>query len=172
MKLGLKLLTRRLVVVPERPANVFQFYEDIPLFWDAWDVEIYHLEKGWPAGTGILNVEERGPLRAVLTINHQISNTSTLKQVIKITKGSCLIEFENEIDWNENRQILKVQFPVEISNDCANFETQFGVLQRPTHSNNSWYLLLTRDMAKFEVCAHKFVDYSDYGDGVALLNDR
>jgi alpha-mannosidase len=28
-----------------------------------------------------------------------------------------------------------------------------------------------RDIAKFEVCAHKFVDYSEHGFGCALLND-
>ena len=27
-----------------------RLHEDIPLYWDAWDVEAYHLEKGWEAG--------------------------------------------------------------------------------------------------------------------------
>ena len=31
--------------------------------------------------------------------------------------------------------------------------------------NTSW------DAAKFEVCAHKFADLSEYGYGVSLLND-
>jgi len=38
-------------------------------------------------------------------------------------------------------------------------------VQRPTHYNTSW------DYAKFEVCGHKFVDYSEYDYGVTLLND-
>ena len=45
------------------------------------------------------------------------------------------------------------------------YETQYGMLQRPTHRNTSW------DLAKFEVCAHKFADLSEHGYGVALLND-
>lgn len=40
-----------------------------------------------------------------------------------------------------------------------------GLVRRPTHFNTSW------DLAKFEVCAHKFGDLSEYGYGVALLND-
>ncbi|EFJ52516.1 hypothetical protein VOLCADRAFT_115992, partial [Volvox carteri f. nagariensis] len=41
-------------LVPEGEAgNVFRLYEDIPLYWDAWDIEIYHLEKGYPAGQGL-----------------------------------------------------------------------------------------------------------------------
>ena len=47
----------------------------------------------------------------------------------------------------------------------ATFETQFGWLQRPAIRNTSW------DWAKFEVCAHRWCDLSEYGFGVALLND-
>jgi alpha-mannosidase len=36
---------------------------------------------------------------------------------------------------------------------------------RPTHASNSW------DVAKFEVCAHRYVDISEPGFGVAVLND-
>ena len=114
---------------------------------------------------GMAEIIENGPLRVVLRVVHQLSKTSTLEQRITIATGSDQVVFDNDIFWDENRKILKVQFPVAISNDNATFETQYGVLQRPTHANNSW------DMAKFEVCAHKFVDLSEYGYGVALLND-
>ena len=54
---------------------------------------------------------------------------------------------------------------MDISSDFATYETQFGFVQRPTHYNNSW------DMARFEVCGHKFADFSEFGYGVAFLND-
>jgi alpha-mannosidase len=38
-------------------------------------------------------------------------------------------------------------------------------VERPTHANTSW------DVARFEVCAHKWADLSEPGYGVALLND-
>ena len=28
------------------PSHVFMVYEDQPLCWDAWDVDVFHLEKG------------------------------------------------------------------------------------------------------------------------------
>ncbi|KAJ3042013.1 hypothetical protein HDV00_008305, partial [Rhizophlyctis rosea] len=59
----------------------------------------------------------------------------------------------------------KVEFPLNITQDFATYETQFGYIQRPTHYNNSW------DLARFEVCGHKFADFSEFGYGVALLND-
>ena len=54
---------------------------------------------------------------------------------------------------------------MNIKSDVATYETQYGHIQRPTHYNTSW------DMARFEVCGHKFVDLSEFGYGVSLLND-
>jgi alpha-mannosidase len=38
-------------------------------------------------------------------------------------------------------------------------------VRRPTHASSSW------DAAKFEVCAHRFVDVAEPSFGVAVLND-
>ncbi|XMA19287.1 hypothetical protein WAI453_012078 [Rhynchosporium graminicola] len=62
-------------------------------------------------------------------------------------------------------KFLKVEFPVQISNTEASYETQYGVIKRPTHYNTSW------DMAKFEFCCHKFADLSEYNYGVSIIND-
>ena len=160
------ILPSRDVISKGELANVFKFYEDIPLFWDAWDVEIYHLEKGWDTSMGSVRIEESGPLRVVLRAVHPLSKTSTLDQKIIITANSNQVVFENDIFWEENRKILKIQFPVAVANDNATFETQFGVLQRPTHNNSSW------DIAKFEVCAHKFCDLSEFGYGVGKNSSK
>lgn len=47
---------QREYIVQGELGNRFKYFEDIPLFWDAWDVEIYHLEKFWDAGTGVAKV--------------------------------------------------------------------------------------------------------------------
>ncbi|KAJ3280790.1 Alpha-mannosidase 2C1 [Borealophlyctis nickersoniae] len=155
----------RETVAPGMLANVFKIFEDIPLFWDAWDVEVYHLEKGWDAGVGNLEVLEKGPLRAILKVQHPISKTSSLIQHIIVSAVTPIVEFDTQVKWNENRRFLKVEFPLNVSHDVATYETQFGFIQRPTHYNSSW------DLARFEVCGHKFADLSEYGYGVALLND-
>jgi alpha-mannosidase len=61
--------------------------------------------------------------------------------------------------------MLKVAFPVEVLTPWATYEIQWGNVQRPTHRNTSW------DWARFEACAHKWVDLSEGGYGVSLLND-
>ncbi|KAI9326834.1 glycosyl hydrolases family 38 N-terminal domain-containing protein [Zopfochytrium polystomum] len=147
-------------------ANQFVLYEDLPLTYDAWELEAYHAEKSWSfESLGILEVEEEGPVRAVLRVSHVISEGSTLSQKVIITGGSEYIEFDTHVNWHEDRVIMKVEFPLNVSCDYATYETAFGVVRRPTHYNTTW------DLARFEVCAHRFADLSEYDFGVALLND-
>jgi alpha-mannosidase len=54
---------------------------------------------------------------------------------------------------------------VDILTPQATYEIQWGNVTRPTHRNTSW------DWARFETCAHKWVDLSEGDYGVSLLND-
>ncbi len=107
---------------------------------------------------------ESGPLRWTLEIKRQILN-STYTQRISLAHNSARLDFETKIDWRERHILLKVAFPVEILAPQATYEIQWGNVQRPTHRNTSW------DWARFETCAHKWVDLSEGGYGVSLLND-
>ncbi len=69
------------------------------------------------------------------------------------------------MEWHETNRLLKVAFPVDVRSLRATYEIQYGHVERPTHANTSW------DVARFEVCAHKWADLSEPGYGVALLND-
>ncbi len=61
--------------------------------------------------------------------------------------------------------MLKAAFPVDVRASEATCEIQFGAVRRPTHRNTTW------DQQKFEICAHHWVDLSEGGYGVSLLND-
>ena len=61
--------------------------------------------------------------------------------------------------------LLKTGFPVDVLVPFATHEIQWGSVQRPTHRNTSW------DWARFETAAQKWVDLSEGGYGVALIND-
>jgi len=61
--------------------------------------------------------------------------------------------------------MLRVSFPVNVYNNQASFDIQYGFINRNTHRNTSW------DLAKFEVCGHRYADVSREDFGVALLND-
>ena len=90
---------------------------------------------------------------------------STITQTMRLASGSRRLDFDTEVDWHEHHKFLKVAFPVDVHASRATYEIQFGHLERPTHANTSW------DVARFEVCAHRWADLSEPGYGVALLND-
>ncbi len=52
--------------------NQFVMFDDLPLFWDAWDVMEYHLETRVAVTTTgdkqCASIEETGPLRAALKV--------------------------------------------------------------------------------------------------------
>jgi alpha-mannosidase len=75
------------------------------------------------------------------------------------------VDFDTSVQWNERSAMLKAAFPVGILATQATFDIQWGNVQRPTHKNTSW------DWARFETCAHKWVDLSEGDYGVSLLND-
>ena len=146
--------------------------EDHPNYWDAWDVDSFHLEKQEHLKFGQISILEYGPVRAVLgaTVMYGQSKMEveiTLDAISASLKGDArsMIRFNAVIDWHESHKFLKFELPLDIHNDSAVYDTQFGTISRPTHKNTSW------DAAKFEVCAHKFGDLSEYGYGVAILND-
>jgi alpha-mannosidase len=75
------------------------------------------------------------------------------------------IDYETKADWHEQRQLLKVAFPVHIHAAEATYDIQFGNVTRPTHWNTSW------DYARFESVAHQWADLSERNYGVSLMND-
>ncbi len=155
----------RQVLAADAVANQFQAFEDRPKTPDAWDIDIYYDDKMWtaePADT--LTVVERGPLRIAVEVRRQILN-SEIVQHISLTAGSARIDFDTVVRWRERHIMLKVAFPVAVLSPVATHEIQWGNVQRPTHRNTSW------DWARFETCAQKWVDLSEGGYGVSLLND-
>jgi alpha-mannosidase len=112
-----------------------------------------------------MRVTEEGPLRASVAFTYQLSESSSLRQVVSLTAVSPRLDFATEVEWHESQRFLKVEFPWDLRSMEATYEVQFGYLRRPTHFNTSW------DMARFEVCGHRWADLAEPDYGVALLND-
>ena len=145
--------------------NLLRMYEDKPMHYDCWDIDMYYSEKYWDAEKADkIQWTEEGPVRATLEIQRTISN-SVIKQEIHFYADSRRIDFSTWVDWKEHQHLLKVHFPVNIHSDEATFEVQFGNLKRKIHGNTSW------DEARFECCGQKWMDISEGHYGVSLLND-
>ncbi len=145
--------------------NVLMVYEDKPIYYDNWDIDIYYDQKYWPV-EDVQSAKwiEVGSERAVLEIKRQFLSSTIVQKVI-FYADDPRIDFDTYVDWKQFNLLLKVLFPVDINTKEATFDIQFGNVSRPTHKNTSW------DQAKFETCGHKWADLSEGGYGVSILND-
>ena len=153
------------IVTADIPMNRFGAFEDKPQRFDAWDIDIYYKDK---------------PLKRPILVNREIISSGSVSGSIRMTykfHDSVIvqdvtifaqkegIEFKTNIDWKEKQVLLRVYFPVNVHASNGTYEIQCGNIERPTHTNTEW------DLAKFEVCAHRWVDLSEGNYGVSLLND-
>ncbi|KDQ11808.1 glycoside hydrolase family 38 protein [Botryobasidium botryosum FD-172 SS1] len=160
-------------LIPQGQTGGLVIFEDRPAYWDAWDTEIYSLETPTYLKFANIKVAETGPMRASLRAEVKIGSATSFSVTISLDaipatlkkNSRSFVRFDAEVDWHQRHEFLKFEIPLNIKNDNATFETQFGFVSRPTHKNT------TLDMAKFEVPGHKYADLSEYGYGVAILSE-
>jgi alpha-mannosidase len=156
---------RREVLAPGATGNLLQLHPDLPNQYDAWDLEAFGRRQVIDLdGEPSIETVDAGPLIGRIRISRSFRR-STVSQTIQLRAGSRRIDVRCEVDWHERDQVLKVAFPVDVHTDEVTREIQFGHVRSKIHSNTSW------DVARFEVCAHRWIDVSETDYGVALLND-
>ena len=157
------------------PANRLQLLEDNPSAWDAWNIGLTGTE--YPSTFRSAEVVESGPVRAVLRLTRDTLKpgvkkdyptedfpTSFFTQDVVLYEGIDRIDFVTDVDWWEEHTMLKVAFPVAVSDTKATYEIPFGSIERGTGSSDPW------EKAKVEVPAERWADLSQDDYGVSLLN--
>lgn len=145
--------------------NTLCIYQDKPIHESAWNLEFDYRMTPYPLKTAeSVEVVRSDSVAGELKILRKF-NKSTVTQYISLKKDSRQIDFRTDVDWHEREKVLKVNFPVGVRSCSSTSEIAHGSIQRPTHYNTSY------DLAKFETCMHKWVDLSESGYGVSVLND-
>ena len=150
--------------------NKFVIHQDVPFFWDAWDIFHYDFESAQDVYAHSLTLLSQSDHSIVFQASYTIEGDyeqerSNIKQEIVFYSDTARVDFRTQVDWNATKKLLKVYFPVSIRSDFATFDIQHGTIRRQTHANTSW------DQAKYEVYAHKFCDISETKFGFAVLNN-
>ena len=144
---------------------VLELAPDHPVEYDAWDLESW-TRTGAVALTGPaeVSIAESGPLVARVRVERSFGpSTSTV--TYELRAGSPELRVHVALDWRHDEHLLSMAFPLDVRADMAMCDVQFGVVARPTHPSSPW------DAAKFEVCAHRFIDVAEPDFGVAVLNN-
>ena len=101
------------VVRPDRPANVFQAFEDRPVEFDAWNIDLFINDRQWSAEPG------RAPRSSRMARPRidRISPPSRCKHdrpASRLCRNDRRIDFATSVDWQERHTMLKVAFPVGV----------------------------------------------------------
>ncbi|PHV69256.1 alpha-mannosidase [Sporanaerobium hydrogeniformans] len=156
---------KRELVEENKKINELKIYKDNPGMYDAWDVlENYKEREDQIEVVRPLALVEAGEVYVAFEVQFKLK-CSIWKQTIKFYKDDNKVSFENYVDWQETNRLAKAEFNLNILSRHAKCDTSAGTIVRETHKNTTW------QQARFEVCTHKWVDLSEHGYGVALLND-
>ncbi len=133
----------------------------------AWNIKYNGIN--YPLHFVKAKVIEAGPVRSVLRFyrEYPANNypSSFFQQDVILYDGIDRIDFKLYVDMQQQNTMLKVAFPVAVSNKYATYEIPYGTIQRSTEDITSW------QKARFEMPAEKWADLSDKDYGVSLLNN-
>lgn len=150
------------------PLNQLVLYEDRPAHWDAWDIDADYLNHAEPITSPAesIRIDDTGiPGRLALRVERPLGRASRLVQTYSLAAGSPRLDIRTRIDWHEEHRLLRALFPTGIRAGHATYEIPFGQLQRPTGR------CTPEERAMFEVPAHRWMDLSEPGRGLAVLNE-
>jgi alpha-mannosidase len=147
-----------------RGHQLWVYPQDKPRNWDAWDVEEDYEASGQELLADGIEAAEETAHRVALRVTRRWRH-STVVQEIGLAAAGRRLDIRTRIDWRDRRALLRALIPARVRARHATAECAFGVIERPTHQNTSW------EAARFEWVAHRFVDLSEPGFGLALLND-
>lgn len=135
------LQAEREVIPKGGKANQLVIFDDKPLYWQAWDVEVFHLDSRKELASGPTKIVQCDAHQVTVMTETKISDKSWIKTYVTLSaafKGQqSYVEVHSEVEWREDMKFLKVEFPVDVRNTEASYETQFGIVRRPTHYNTT-----------------------------------
>lgn len=155
--------------------NKLEILEDLPKAWDAWNIGL--TGKEFPSKFRKAEVVEDGPVRVVLRLYRDYLKPGVVKefptedfpntfftQDIILYHGIDRIDFKTDVEWWEDKTMLKVAFPFNVEDTVATYEIPFGSIKRSTT------LKAQLDKGKWEVNAQKWADLSNNDFGISLMN--
>ena len=145
--------------------NAIKAYEDIPYIYDNWDVDADYTLKEKSVSFISQEIVSVGEYLLVVRVKHAVADNSMLTTDIKFRYDSPVVEFENKLVFGDKHTLLRAEFDSTLFAHSYKCETQFGHVERNCYDRDK------SDIAKFEVCSHKWTDLSEHGMGLSLLSD-
>lgn len=145
--------------------NIIKAYEDVPYIYDNWDVDADYTMKEKSVRFVSQEIVSIGRYLLVVRVKHEIANGSLIETDIKFRYDDPTVEFENRLVAGDKHTLIRSEFDTSLFASTYKCETQFGHVERNCFDRDK------SDIAKFEVCSHKWTDLSEHKMGISLLSD-
>jgi alpha-mannosidase len=153
-------------LIPTTAQAMFVLRQDTPAEYDAWDIDA--TDANAPStplpATAPPVIVESTPLRTTIECGFA-TDASRFTVRFSLRAGESQLDVSVDADWHEQERRLQWVLPTDLRALHAVCGTQFGHVTRARHANTSW------DVARFEVCAHRYVAVSEPSFGAAILAD-
>ena len=145
--------------------NKMHLYADHPGTYDAWDIlpNYKDVEPGLPVVTSA-RLTKQDDVSAEFAVDFA-TEKSRWQMIIRLFSQSRAIEVEHVVDWHEKHRLAKVNFGPDVLTRELVCDTSAGYVRRSLTKNTTW------EQARFEVCHHKWMDLSEAGAGLAIINE-
>jgi alpha-mannosidase len=122
---------------------------------DTWGHRVIsYAWEGVPMTVDRIVLRESGPLRARLRIERSWGRSTMVEELV-LGHDARTLKADVTIDWREQAHLLKLRFPVALTDPSATYEIPYGELQRPVDGA--------------EEPAQSFVDLSSEGAGLTVI---
>src|SRR6185436_6147154 len=115
------------------------------------------------SGPAVVQVLENGPARVSLLVTRQNAG-STFTERIRLAAGGGgdRVEWDVSANWNTRQTLLKLEFPLTVTNSLATFDLGMGTIQRPNET-----------ASLYEVPAQQWADLTSSNGtyGVTIMSD-
>lgn len=146
-------------------ANELQLFQDSGQYWDAWNIDPNY-EQHLLDTPEVKSIKwlEKGKLRQIIRVE-KIFNKSSFIQDYILETNSPIIKIKNQVNWQEDYTLLKVNFPCKIESDYVTYEIACGSIKRTTKP------VTATEKAQWEVYGHQWADLGNDDYGVSLITD-
>ncbi|MEJ2678837.1 MAG: glycoside hydrolase family 38 C-terminal domain-containing protein, partial [Gemmatimonadota bacterium] len=156
----------REVLADSAHGNVLMTMPDNPKNWDAWNID--QVKGPWTpmrdsVRVGIAMRDGLGTWVDVTRMDTAVNARVTQRYVVP--DDAARLDIVTTIDWHANHRLLKAAFPLAVHPDSVWAEIPYGAMGRPAVPETR------KDSARFETAMQRWVDASQDGFGVALVND-
>ncbi|KAB8289078.1 alpha-mannosidase [Bifidobacterium ramosum] len=142
----------------------YELLKDEPFHWDAWDIQRdAFLTANGLDDASVEGVDTGADGSAAVHVVTEVQGVE-IRTTITLRPGADTLDFAADVDWHAVEQFLKVDLPVAVQAVNAQYECQYGIVERSINKNTR------SDDAKFESCTHRFVRIADSGYATAVVN--